>query len=143
VIARSIDSEAKQDHTLALYLLTIARHESSYTRTVHIGHTRGDNGRSWGIYQMMCGARADAKVPGTDYTARDIVGVDSESTDRATEVAALWLRGIISRCKGSSDCVFRAYGGVSKTATGPVADRIRARVATFNKLRREFGKALK
>lgn len=135
-IAASVAEEAEDSHLLlALYLITVARHESALALPVHTGEVRGDHDRSWGLYQIMCGPHQTDPVPGTDYQARDIVGTTRAATERATEAAAVHLRAHMKRCGArNAPCVFRAYGGVSKTATGPVADRIAARVATFQRL---------
>lgn len=137
VIADAVADESGADRRLAAFLLTVARHESAFVRTVHTGKRRGDRGRSWGLFQIMCGLRADSVVPATEYRAREIVGVNAASTRRAVDAAAVHLRKHIKRCKGQPTCVFKSYGGVSRTGD----KRIVARVNTYHRLTAEIRKA--
>lgn len=130
VIAEAVAEESKGNARLALFLLVVARYESTFARKVHTGKVRGDKGRSWGLFQIMCGPRPDGVVPGTEYRAREIVGVDELATSKATHAAAVHLRKHLARCKGSARCVFMNYGGVSQTGD----PRIAARVGTFARL---------
>ncbi len=141
VIAEAIAAEAGDDQRLALFMLTAARYESTYARSVHTGRVKGDGGRSWSIFQIMCGKRADSVVPGTKMRARDIVGADAASTARAAKAAAVHFRRHIKVCKGRAVCVFKNYGGVTRTAKGQVLDRIRQRVTTYQRLRARLAKA--
>ena len=137
VIAEAIAAEAKGDEALTRYLLTVAMHESSFSRKAHDGRARGDDGRSWGLYQIMCGRRMNARAPGTDYEAHHIIGVGPKATRRATEAAAIHLRTHIAACKGAPRCVFLRYGGLKRMpAPGKVADRINARLTTYGRLAR-------
>lgn len=135
-IAESMATVAGDDARLAAYLLTVARHESTFTLPVHTGKKRGDAKRSWGLYQIMCARYPASMVPGTAYRAGQIVGTDASSTLRATEAAAVHLRGHIKVCKGAPMCVFKRYGGVgNRKKIGPKTQaRLNARVATFNRL---------
>jgi hypothetical protein len=135
VIAEAIADEADGDTRLALFLVVVARYESAFARKVHDGRIRGDDGKSWGLFQIMCGRRMGHAVPGTDYRAAQIVGVDKAATERAADAAAVHLRTHAKRCKGSPACVFKGYGGISKTAKGSDTDkRIASRVGTFRRL---------
>ena len=134
VIAEAITGEADGDMRLARFLITVAKHESSFTRAVHSGRKKGDAGRSWGLYQIMAGRYPISQVPGTKYKAHEIVGVDIEATRRSTEAAAFHLRRAIRRCKGEPFCVFRSYGGVSRTYSPKVRARLEARVRTYSRL---------
>lgn len=136
-IATAISDISGDDVRLAKFLLTIARHESTFRKDVHSGENKGDQGRSWGLYQIMCGRKSTNEVPGTSgkYLARDIVGTDWKRTYQATDAAAIVLRPIIERCSGNARCVFMAYGGVSKTnIETDVRRRINARVRTYRGL---------
>lgn len=134
VIAEAVAGEVGGDMRLARYLLTVAKHESSFTRAVHSGAKKGDALRSWGLFQIMCGRYPISRVPGTKYKAHEIVGVDLAATKRATKAAAVHLRRAIRRCKGAPLCVFRGYGGVSRTYSPKVKARLLARVRTYKSL---------
>jgi len=134
VIARAIKDEVKGDMRLAKFLLTVGKHESSFSRKIHSGKKKGDGGRSWGLFQIMCGRYPVSKVPATKYQARDIVGVDYKSTRAAVDAAAGYLRFGIRKCKGDPACVFRRYGGISKTHNPKIKKLIDARVRTYRKL---------
>jgi hypothetical protein len=139
VIATAIEAEAVDDVSLASFLMAVARHESTLRRDIHSGKARGDGGHSWSLYQLNCGPRSDAVVPGTKYRAREIVGVDLASTKRATHAAAVHLRKAIRACKGGPLCVFKRYGGVSRTMAkdSKVKARLEARVKTYRRIRAE------
>lgn len=136
VIAEAVADEALDDKRLALFLLTVARHESSFVRKVHSGKVRGDKGKSWSLFQFNVGRSPRSKVPGTSYRAHEIVGVDTASTSRAVDAAATWLRPMIKRCNGRPRCVFIRYGGISKSAAKSprVRRMLDARVATYRRL---------
>ena len=131
VIARAIQDETRGDIRLAKFLLTVGKHESSFSRRVHSGKKKGDGGRSWGLFQIMCGHAPISRVPATKYAASDIVGVDYKSTRRAVDAAAGYLRFAIRKCKGDPGCVFRRYGGISKTHDPKIKKLIAARVRTY------------
>lgn len=139
VIAQAIHSVAGEDHVLAAFLVTVARHESTFRRDIHSGEVRGDGGWSWSLYQLNLGPRSDSVVPGTKWRARDIVGVELAPTRRATHSAAIHLRKAIKVCHGEPLCVFKRYGGVSKTMAKDkkVAERLRARVKTYRRVQWE------
>jgi len=134
VIAIAIADETVDDRRLALFMLAIARHESGFSRDVHNGRRRGDKGRSWGLFQILVGRHADGLVPGTEYRAHEIVGVDAASTRRSVDAAATWLRPMITKCHGAPLCVFTRYGGVGRNPPPEVLARLDARVATFRLL---------
>ena len=134
VIASAIASEAGTDARLARFMITVAKHESSFARNVHAGERRGDGGRSWGLFQIMCGRHPTGIVPGTSYRARDIVGIDTAATQRAASAVAFHLRKGIKACSGAPMCVFKRYGGVSQTVTPKQRKRLEARVATYWRL---------
>jgi hypothetical protein len=131
VIAEAIREVSHGDAELARYLLTVARHESSFTRGVHTGVIRGDGGRSWSLYQFNLGGPT-AAVPRTPWVAMEVVGVDYLATYRPTSAAAGWLAPYIESCRGNVACVFQRYGSV-ENAEDP---RILARVSTYRKLQR-------
>lgn len=138
VIAHAVAAEAGDDVMLARFMLTVATHESDYKRNIHSGKYRGDQGRSWSLFQILCGRSPSSDVPGTNYTASEIVGVDLASTERAAHAAGYHLRIAIRVCGGQPTCVFRRYGGVSKKNETPeIIKRIAARVATYWRIRRE------
>ena len=132
-IAKAIADET-QNKQLALFLLTVARHESSFRKDIHTGKVRGDQGRSWGLFQILCGRKANARVPGTKYKAKQIVGDDYDSTRRATHATGYHLRRIIKRCHGKPMCVFKGYGGVGKNVSKKTQKRLNARVRTYERL---------
>ena len=139
VIAKAISAEAGADKTLALFLLSVARHESAFRRDIHTGTRRGDGGRSWGLFQIMCGPTTRSPVPmpfsrGTIYRAGQIVGVDYASTRRAAHASAIWLRRHIRRCNGKAMCVFKSYAGTSLTHTPTMRKKLAARVKTYRAL---------
>lgn len=131
-VATAIAAEAKT-RAEALYLLTVYRHESAFHRDVHRGLERGDDAKSWCLGQILLGQHAWTKVPGTDYRARDLVGLELGATRRCTEVALTKLRRGIASCGANRPtCVLRSYGGVtSKNHPG-----ITARAKTFQRLQR-------
>lgn len=139
VIADAIAHESSGDVRLAAFLMAVARHESTFRKDIHEGSKRGDGGHSWSLYQLNCGPRSDAVVPGTKYRARDIVGVELAPTRRATHAAAVHLRKAIEVCKGEPLCVFKRYGGVSRTMAkdDKVRARLQARVKTYRRIRWE------
>ncbi len=49
VIAKAISAEAGADKTLALFLLSAARHESAFRRDIHTGKRRGDGGPGYDL----------------------------------------------------------------------------------------------
>ena len=146
VIADAIQDD-DDDDLMTLLLVTTARHESAFVRSVHSGKRRGDKtkkapkGRSWSIYQFMCGPRSSCKIPKTDYTAKDVVGVDLESTERASDAARIHLGFYIKRCAGQVWCIMRNYIGAPK---GKLSKKnlkvVRARVATFYRLKAKVKK---
>jgi hypothetical protein len=138
-IAEAISGEADGDVRLGAFLMAVARHESTLRRDIHSGAKRGDGGHSWSLYQLNCGPRSDSVVPGTKYRAHQIVGVDLASTKRATHAAAVHLRKAIKACKGGALCVFKRYGGVSRTMAKDekVKARLEARAKTYHRIRAE------
>jgi hypothetical protein len=137
VIAEAVHDVAGDDERLVLFLLTVARHESTFRRKVHSGATRGDNGFAWSLFQLNIGSRkTSTKIPRTEYTLGEIVGVDLASTKRATIAASTYLRPAIKRCKGAPRCVFANYGGLSKSeARKPErVKQLDVRVATYRRL---------
>jgi hypothetical protein len=134
VIAEAVTFEAGKDRRLALFMLATGKHESGFAIGVHAGKVRGDGGRSWGLFQLMCGKRPTCRIPGTSFEAREIVGVDLDSTRRSAKAAATHLRIGIEKCGGVPSCVFRRYVGGKVPATDP---RIRARVNTYLRLTAE------
>jgi len=137
VIAEAVHGEAGDDTSLALFLLTVAKHESTFRRDVHSGAMRGDNGFAWSLFQLNIGSRkTTTKIPQTDFTLGEIVGVDDASTKRATKAASVYLRPAIKRCNGAPRCVFMNYGGLSKKESRKPsrAKQLDARVATYHRL---------
>ena len=133
-IGRSMAQVAGNDVQLAALLITVARHESTFTLPVHTGKIRGDAKRSWGLYQIMCARHPGSRVPGTKFKAGQIVGIDAASTLRATKAAAIHLRAHIKPCKGHAECVLKRYGGVGRNASKKTLSRIKARVSTYRRL---------
>lgn len=135
-IAESI-AALSDDTDLTRYLLTIAKHESDFRRDIHSGDLRGDEGRSWGLFQILCGRDPDAEVPGdSGLRARHIVGTSKVQTANAVYAAITLLRPIIARCRAKPLCVFRTYGGVRGKGDRKTEERINARVATFERLKK-------
>lgn len=130
-IAEAIHEVASADVTLTQYLIVVARHESAFKRSVHVGKERGDDGQAWGLFQELVGREPTKRVRGMPYRARDLVGVNAAATRRAVTVAAARLGPAIRSCKGNAACVFRRYGGV-RSKDDP---RIRARVSTLRRIR--------
>lgn len=143
-IAQAVAEEAKGDQRLAAFLLSIAKHESTYARAVHSGKKRGDGGRSYGLFQLQLPRMAihhtDVRIPDhpKGWRGKDIVGTDFESTRRAVWTAAWVLRPKVKACHGNAECVFRSYGGLPpRGALKPkVKERIDGRVETYFKVRR-------
>lgn len=133
-IAIAIDAVAKDDSRLARFLVTIAYHESSFRKDIQSGATRGDNGRSWGLYQFNIGLSRFYLIPNTELCAGDIVGLRYENTLAATWAAANFVGPIIEGCDGEPRCVFMRYGGISEEPTGKVKRRIDARVTTYKRI---------
>lgn len=137
VVADAVADAANGSARMAALLLTVAKHESSLRREVHTGKIRGDGGRSWGLWQVLCGKAGDA-CPRTELEAFQLVGVDAPATRIAAGLAAQYLRAAGKRCRWRSRCIFMAYGGVSKTTNLKVRGRIDARVKTYRFLRAFF-----
>lgn len=122
---------------LVHHLLTVARHESSFTRDVHDGSHRGDC--DWSGYckssclgQILVG-RGRSRF--TKYKHRDLVGLDKASTSRCIETMAAYLSASKSFClkrKRGDRCTFGVYGGVRSPSTDK---RIRAREQTLFRVR--------
>ncbi len=141
VISEAIAFEAGIDKRLAHFMLTVATAESHYNHKIHSGKERGDQGRSWSLFQILCGRSPDSEVPGTSFTASQIVGLDLGSTKRAAHAGAFHLRWAIRSCRGKPACVFRRYGGVTKKNETPeVLERIAERVATYRWIRKKAKK---
>lgn len=139
MIAEVVAEEAGEDETLMLFLLAVARHESGYVKKVHAGKLRGDDGRSWGLFQVMVGYHPTDRIKDhpKGWLARDIAGTSRQATERAVWTAAWILRPIVEDCKGGPTCVFKRYGGVAAgPMRGETKESIEARVSTFHKLRR-------
>ena len=139
-IADTMSRVSKGDRELAAYLITAARYESTYDLAVHDGSVRGDDGRSWSIYQINTGRNPLAMVPTRGvyrYLAKHIVGTDYRSTARATLAAAVHMRWHIKHCgRNAPLCVFNRYGGVPKNAGAKTRERISQRVTTWKRIRR-------
>jgi len=133
VIAAAISAEAKGDIRLARFLITVAKHESSFRLDIHSGKKRGAAGEA-GLFQVMVGK--DGKILRHKYTAKQVIGVSPEATARAVEVAAVYLRPIIVGCYGAPLCVFKRYGGIprDRLTQGELRRRLLARVATYQQL---------
>ncbi len=134
VIAAAISIESSEDRTLALFMITVARHESSFRLDIHSGSKRGAAGEA-GLFQVMVENDPPHRVIGHTYTATEIMGTDLKSTRRAAEVAAAFLAPRIDKCNAEPLCVFASYGGVSRSSGGVVGKRLAARVATYERLR--------
>ncbi len=139
VIADAIAAEARDDLRLSRFLVTIARHETTFRQVMHSGEKKGDHGTSWGLYQIKCGHKPDSKVWNLKIKCRDLVGVSPKATAVATKAAATFLRPIIERCYGAPICVFKAYGGIpqDRLTTGTLRKRLLARAATYRRLVRQ------
>lgn len=133
-IADAVAHEAGTDERLGLFMLTVARHESTFRRDTHSGKHRGDAGRSVSIFQIKCKRGDMARVPFTDFRVHEIVGVDIESTRNAASAVATILRPRIKGCGGAPLCVFKAYGGIAGKPAPDVQARLDARVATYRRL---------
>lgn len=134
VIADGIFEVAGEDERLVLFLLTIAKHESSFRRSIHAGEVKGDAGRSWGLFQLNLGPKPETEIKDTPYRAEDIVGVDEKATRRAVEVTAGLIAPRIESCQGAPYCVFKAYAGVAGDPPYEMEVRLRSRVNTYRKL---------
>jgi hypothetical protein len=132
---------------LARYLVTVSYHESGFRRDVHSGigkFSKGDEGRSWCLGQIMLGASGQGKTA-RGYVATAIVGVDTESTHRCLQTMADQLARARAYCTSSygpgdagPSCVTAVYGGSALLATTPV---IRTRVITYRKIYEIWKKA--
>jgi len=138
VIAEAVAKVSDNDRQLAAFLIAVAKHESSFTRAVHSGKKKGDAGRSHSLWQLMCGRYPISKCPRTGLAVKDIVGVKLAPTTRAAGAASGHLKRAIKSCRGRAECVFKYYGGVSKTTNLKVQGRIDARVKTYRRLRAFF-----
>ena len=138
VVAAAVGDEAKGGVQLVSFLLAVARHESDFRKSVHSGKVKGDRGWSHSLWQLRCGPRPTSRCPRTKYIVRDIVGVDLAATRRGANAAAGHLRRAVKACQGRPECVFKYYGGVSKTTNLKVQGRIDARVKTYRRLRAFF-----
>lgn len=141
-IANTIRADT-DDPRLIAFLLATARHESGFDHRVHAGTLKGDvtkrypTGRSWGLYQIMCGAPTTCRVPITDYRGGEIVGLSYLNTAYSTNAASTHLKFHIKRCGGNPYCVFRNYlGAPPGPLTVEVQKRVNSRVYTFYRLLR-------
>ena len=136
VIADAIAGASTGDATLAALLVTVARHESDFRRAVHSGKVRGDAGYSYGLYQVRFNGRhPGARAPRSTVRAFEVVGVDPASSRRAANLAAAYLKRAVKSCRARAECMFKYYGGVSKTTNLKVQGRIAARVKTYRRVR--------
>lgn len=137
-IARAV-SDTAQDDDMARLMLAVTFHESGWRRDVHSGignFARGDRGKSWCLGQIMLG-ESGRKTVKQGWSARELVGLDLESTKRCLTVAGDHLERSRMACrKGKVEqgpgCEFAVYGGGGL----PVNDRrLRERAATLARLR--------
>jgi len=141
-----------RDGDLARLLLSVAYHESGFRRDVHEGSVRGDCD-----YRVVAGARET--IPGScrshclgqiyllpnqrttrGYGPDDLVGLDDDATMRCVQTMADRLVGANRACSAQHSmvgvhpaCTFGMYGGVAFWPSDP---RIRARVRSYERLRR-------
>jgi hypothetical protein len=127
------ESIAEQPKALRPYLIVVGWKESGFWLDVHSGALRGDNGRSWGLFQFHVGDDPNASLPGYSWCAKDVIGTRYIPTLRAASYAAWRLRALVHRCS-SSACVFGKYGGVKRSAWH-TDDRITDRVNVLKKVR--------
>ena len=138
VVATAVNDEAKGSAELASFILAVARHESDFRKSVHSGKVTGDRGWSHSLWQLRCGPRPTSRCPRTKFVVQDIVGTSLAATRRGASAASKHLRRAVKACGGRAECVFKRYGGVSKTTNLKVQGRIDARVKTYRRLRAFF-----
>lgn len=120
---------------LAELVSTVIFHESGFRRDVHSGvgkWAKGDQGRSRCLGQLMTvrGAALEL-VEARGWKPKDLLGVDAAATRRCLVVVA---DGLIRVHKASPWATFAAYGGVSAGAPAATKKRLRARVATLQRM---------
>jgi len=118
-IAQSIAARGK----LAPAVLTVVYHESGFRRDVHSGvgkWSRGDDGRSWCLGQMMLGR--------TNPAGPKLVGTSRKATDRCIDAVSRHLRYIKNERPYAK---FARYGGVY--SRGDL--RVLSRVKTYRRVR--------
>jgi hypothetical protein len=131
---------------LAQRLIMFAYHESGWREDVHAGQSafdrsedtsKGDQGESWCLTQQRMGKSpmARRRYPEDRYQARELVGVDPESTRRCLIVGADVIASAAERCRRQGDpsmaCLVSQYAGGSLPTSAPAVKR---RVATLNKV---------
>ena len=133
VIAQAIADEATADDgvpddILANALIITTRAESAWWRSVHLGITRGDNGRSRCLVQRNLGLDDGVDVPesepGEHWRARDLDGIGYSSTRRCIAVGARILRRHIKWCGNDPACWWCRYGSVSERTDERIMDRV-------------------
>lgn len=128
----------------ARFALTVTFHESGWRRDVHAGYNhrpyrlatvQEDHGKSWCLGQIMVAKKPTAKVAGTEYRARDLVGVSAEATARCLAITEKNVARSIRYCRyhggGGDACVFATYGGGGNIP----AKAMRSRTRMVQKLR--------
>lgn len=133
-IARAISEVGKGNEAGTRYLIAVTRHESGWRRDVHEGvgkWSRGDQGRSWCLGQLMVGRSPNSKAL-AGYRAKDLVGTSYEATKRCLTAVRAGLSRAMRACGANNDvCVFSTYGG---TTLGMKHKGIRDRVGSFRNL---------
>lgn len=127
---------------LALHLVTVAYHESGFSRDVHDGAWRGDCNRhnvcrSSCLGQILVGTRRSRF---TKYAHSELVGLDEASTTRCVKTMSRYLVTSKNHCASrhaptkqpGPHCTFGVYGGVRSPSTDK---RILSRVRTLSRLR--------
>lgn len=120
-IAKTLESVAQSDALQAI-VLTAIYHESGMRKDVMSGiggWARGDRGKSWCLGQILLGASGNTKVT-EGWAARELVGIDPESTRKCLTVTTRYASASLSACHGMAAdgaCVFSFYAGGNRART--------------------------
>lgn len=137
-IAQAVEQIAKPD-SLQAVILTAIYHESGFRRDVHSGiggWSRGDRGKSWCLGQIMLGESGTRRVT-EGWTARELVGIDADSTNRCLTVVARYAAASIAACQGMAAdgaCIFSFYAGGMRARTDKRIDERRKTLARVRAL---------
>ena len=112
IIARAIAKAAAKDRGLARLMVVVAAGESGLRRDVHLGLTRGDKGKSWGLFQQLGDKLGERRVH-EGWKLNEIVGDDDKRTLRAATVAARQLKRArrVCRWRRKGCTPYGIYGG--------------------------------
>jgi hypothetical protein len=130
MIAEAIEIETwrigpKRRDRIRKLVVTVFRHESGFREDVQTGRARGDEGRSWGLGQILLGARGTV----FGFHGVDLVGDDLDAMRRCARVTVKLLDRGDRFCRGDVVCTLAQYGGAP-----PQHPQIQRRAFTYRRI---------